>query len=272
MTAHKDGELSADARQGIGSVELAARVLFALEAAGGPLSLNQIASACDSQPNKIHRYLVSLVRSGLAAQSRSTAKYDLGPAMRRIGGEALRRSNDVTIASEYSARLSEETGHSVNLTVWSDAGPVVVRWDYGAHALSLSARVGATLPLLDSAAGQVFLAYLPTTMTATALAGNLEGRTTAQVEKLRTKVRKAGYGSSSGGVIAGLLSAAAPIFSASDALPLAIAIVFPRENLPTDEIENGKRMLISAARDASIELGLAPGSALLGHEGSGKGR
>ncbi|MHA7987407.1 IclR family transcriptional regulator [Rathayibacter sp. CAU 1779] len=253
-------EPDADARQGIGSVETAAKVLFVLEAAGGPLTLNQIAQRCGDQPSKIHRYLVSLGRTGLTSQSHATGKYDLGPAMRRLGGEALRRTNDVAIASEYTMRLSELTGQSVNLTVWSDGGPVIVRWDYGAHALSLSARVGATLPLLGSAAGQVFFAYLQRTITEQALAVDLGDRTRADVETLRADVRRLGYGTSVGGVIAGLYSLAAPVFSASDALPLAVTLVFPRENLDAGEIERGRTLLLQTAADITTELGGAADS------------
>ncbi|MFC8597118.1 hypothetical protein [Isoptericola sp. NPDC057191] len=124
-----------------------------------------------------------------ATQSRSTGKYDLGPATRRLGGEALRRTNEVAIASEHSVALSEATGHSVNLAVWTDSGPMIVRWDYGAHALSLTARVGASLPLLDSASGQVFFAHLPRTMTARALEASLAGRTRSEATAIAQAVR-----------------------------------------------------------------------------------
>ena len=53
----------------------------------------------------------------------------------------------------------------MSLTVWGDNGPVVVRWDHGAYALPINVRVGATMPLLPSAVGRVFLAYLPEAVT-----------------------------------------------------------------------------------------------------------
>lgn len=251
---HGDG--AAAPRQGVGSVEMAARVLFALEDGGGPLTLNQIAQRCSSQPSKIHRYLVSLGRVGLTTQSHATGKYDLGAATRRLGGEALRRTNEVAIASEHTARLSERTGHSVNLAVWTDEGPMIVRWDYGAHALSLSARVGAVLPLLDSASGQVFFAHLPRKMTKPALEASLGARTRAEADEIAATVRENRYGISSGGVIAGLLSYAAPVFTASDALPLAVAIVFPRLNLPPAEISRGRTLLLETTAAISRELGV----------------
>jgi DNA-binding IclR family transcriptional regulator len=249
-------------RQGIGSVEMAARVLFALEAAGGPLTLNQIAQGCDSQPSKVHRYLVSLGRVGLTTQSHATGKYDLGPATRRLGGEALRRTNEVAIASEHTALLSEATGHSVNLAVWADDGPMIVRWDYGAHALSLTARVGASLSLLDSASGQVFFAHLPRTMTARALRAGLGDRTRADADALAAAVHDRGYGMTSGGVIAGQLSFAAPVFTATDALPLVMTLVFPSTTVPAAEVARVRGLLLDAAASASRDLGVADAAAV----------
>ena len=40
------------------------------------MSLTNIAAACGMQPSKTHRYLVSLVRAGLIAQSPDSGLYD----------------------------------------------------------------------------------------------------------------------------------------------------------------------------------------------------
>ena len=53
---------------------------------------------------------------------------------------------------------------------WTENGPIIVRWDSGTHVLPLNVRIGSVLPLLDSAAGLMFLAHLPTAQTAAVLA------------------------------------------------------------------------------------------------------
>ncbi len=85
-------------------------VLQAMEEGLGPMSLSQIAAASGMQPNKAHRYLVSLARVGLVAQSPRSGRYDLGPAMRRLGIEALRRMDEVAVVSEYLPALRDRTG------------------------------------------------------------------------------------------------------------------------------------------------------------------
>ena len=249
-------------RQGIQSVEMAMKVLQALEAGGGPMSLSEIAERSGFQPNKAHRYLVSLVRSGLASQSPKTGRYDFGPSLRRLGAESLRRTNEVSVASDYMVSLRDACGHSVNLSVWGDDGPVVVRWDYGAHVLPFNVRVGATLPMLESSGGLVFLAYLPESMSAGAVKANRLKRassayTDADISRIRTEVQAAGYAVTSGGIIPGVSSIAAPIFSSVDSLPLAISVVFPAEIVDNGEMERVTSELLETTRTISRELGVS---------------
>jgi DNA-binding IclR family transcriptional regulator len=253
---------SATERQGIQSVELAMRVLQALEAGGGPMALSEIAERSGFQPNKAHRYLVSLVRSGLASQSPKTGRYDFGPALRRLGAESLRRTNEVSVASDYAMRLRDACGHSVNLAVWGEDGPIVVRWDYGAHVLPFNVRVGAKLPMLTSSGGLIFLAYLPEPMYAAAVTSDrarlkAEAYSDADIYRKRSEVLAAGYAVTSGGIIPGISSVSAPVFSSVDSLPLAMTVVFPAEEVDKDEMDRVTATLLETTRTISSELGVS---------------
>ena len=223
-----DAEDATDARQGIQSVELAMTVLRALEDGLGPMSLTQLAGASGMSASKVHRYLVSLGRVGLIAQSRNSGLYD----MRCLGMESLRRTDEVGLASEYLPGLRDRTGHAVNLAVWGDHGPVIVRWDYGSYALPITVRVGATLPLAGSSVGRVYLAHLPGTLTGPVLRGEREaGMLTtvsdAEIARITTAVLRDGVALTSGGVIPGVTSVAAPVFAAGESLPLVVALALP---------------------------------------------
>ncbi len=80
------------ARRGIRSVETGLRVLAALGATGGPSTLTSLGARVGLSPSQTHRYLQSLVAAGMAVQDAS-ARYDLGPAVIRIGVAALARMN-----------------------------------------------------------------------------------------------------------------------------------------------------------------------------------
>ena len=250
-------------QQGIQSIEVGARVLRALETGRGPLALSEVARRSDMHPAKVHRYLVSLVRVGLASRDGHSGRYDLGPAARRLGVEALRRTDAESIASAHVSRLRDETGHTVDVAVWSDAGPVIVRWDSGAHALPMTVRVGSVLPLLDSALGQVFLAHLPRVATAGALAAQQarhETRALSSAEQttLLEGVRRNGHASALNNMIYGMSALAAPVFGADGQLALVIGLAVPAWMLAEGDNPELVEALHATATAVSTELGHQP--------------
>ncbi len=258
-TVHDDKTNKAPTRQGIQSVEIAMTVLLTLERGGGPMSLTQLATASGMQPSKVHRYLVSLSRVGLVAQSPTTGQYDLGPSLRRLGATALGRFDEVSIAGDYLPQLRDRTSQAVNLAVWGDHGPVIVRWDYGTYALPITVRVGATLPLMTSSVGHVYLAYLPETLTKPVLraqqSANRDDIDTSRITDIVTAVRRSGFASTSGAVIPGIHSIAAPVFTTGDQLPLVVAIAVPEKLADETLLRSVTAALLETARAMSQDLG-----------------
>jgi hypothetical protein len=113
-------------QHGVQSIEVGMRVLTAIERGGGPMPLSRIAAGSGLAPSKTHRYLVSLQRTGLVSQEVGTGLYNLGPAARRLGVEALRRVDDVATASPHAAALRDRTGHTTALA-WSARTMATIR-------------------------------------------------------------------------------------------------------------------------------------------------
>jgi DNA-binding IclR family transcriptional regulator len=251
-------------RQGIQSVELAMTVLLALEQSAGPLSLTQIAALSGMAPSKVHRYLVSLGRVGLVSQTRSSGAYDFGPSLRRLGAEALRRMDEVGLASEYLPALRDTTGHAVNLAVWGDHGPVIVRWDYGAYPLPITVRVGATMPILASSLGRVYLAHLPSVVTEPVIRAQhpTVDRTRLsdeEIERIKAEVRRDGVAITYDAVIPGVSSVAAPVFTTGESLPLAVAVALPARFATPEVLREVAAHLLDTTKAMSAELGHRPG-------------
>lgn len=247
-------------QQGIKSIEIGARVLLALERGRGPLSLSEVAKASGLHPAKAHRYLTSLVRTGLASQEPSTGLYDLGPASRHLGVEALRRVDPVRLAQTRATELRDATGHTVSVSVWGEHGPTMVSWDTGAHLLPMVIRVGSILPLLDSAVGYVFLAHLPAAMTDEVLREQQERGATrtipaTEVEKLKEEIRERGYGRTRNQMIIGLAALSAPVFGADGQIALTIGIILPAQLMVEPEEGELARQLRAHAEAISRELG-----------------
>ena len=253
-------EVPDDGRQGIQSVEIAATVLEALERGLGPMRLTQSATVCARGPSKVHRYLVSLGRAGRVMRSPSSGLYDMGPTLRRMGMESLRRMDEVGVASEALPGLRDRTGHAVNLAVWGDHGPVIVRWNYGSHALPITVRIGATMPMLASSVGRVYLAHLPETLTGPVLRAQAEADSgvqpsAAELARICDTVRRDGFALTRGGVVPGVTSVAAPVFSDADSLPLVVSVAMPARQVDDTVLADVSAALLHTVGTLSAKLG-----------------
>lgn len=247
-------------RQGIQSVETGMQILNALADAGRPLSLSEVSKLAEMPPSKAHRYLVSFGRVGMTRQDSGTSLYDLGPALRRIGAEALRRTNEVQSASKHAIDLRDRSGHSVNVFVWGETGPTLVNWAYGAHAISITVRIGATLPLLSSSAGLIYLNTLPTSMVKNILDAEIEADPLARKRwenftETREEILRDGYAMVSDSILPGVSSLSAAAFAASDPVPMVLSLVTPKSSALGAEREKLGQLLIETTHRLSQELG-----------------
>ena len=148
-------------RLGIGSVETAAAILGALAEGGGQMPLGALADAAGMHRAKVHRYLISLTRTGLVAQPERNGAYSIGPSAISIGLAGLRRVDPIRIAYEALPELRDRVDETVFLAIWGDMGVTCIGLEESAHPVTLNIRVGSVLPFLSTAAGQVFAAYMP---------------------------------------------------------------------------------------------------------------
>lgn len=237
-------------------------VLLALEKGGAPMTLTQIGAHSGMAPSKAHRYLVSLCRVGLVVQSPTSGLYDLGPVMRRLGAEALRRMDEVGIASEHVCALRDRTRQTCGLHVWGENGPVLVRWESGDHLLPIVVRIGTTVPLATTSAGRVFLAYLPATLTDPILrAGRKSGQYDLIDEELRQikdEVRRTGVAVTTNALVPGMSVIAAPVFTTT--LPLTVIVSLPNSRANRAGIRALSAELLKTTATITAELGGVPAS------------
>jgi len=209
-------------------------VLQALADHGAAASLGQLANALGMGPSKVHRYLVSLVRVGFVAQKTPNGEYDLGPGIRMLGLIALARTDPYDVILDAAQKLRDETGYTVLVTVWGDAGVTIIRWLGGMHPTSIAFRLGSTLPLRHSATGRLFLAHLPESKTAQVLAteDSAEGseRNRRTLPAALARIRKSGVSISAGEILPGVMALSGPIFSAQSDLVAAITVLARKQS------------------------------------------
>jgi DNA-binding IclR family transcriptional regulator len=248
-------------RKGIASVETAFRVLSTLETAPAALPLKELAQAAGLTPSAAHHYLVSLVRIG-AVEQREDGRYGLGEFALRLGITALFRIDSLEAARQAMDRFRDAVDEAIFFSVWGNAGPTIVRWTESSHPVAVGFRIGNVMPVLRSATGNVFLAWLPPSVTApfvererATTGGEAEAADPDAIERLRDEVRRAGLARTEGGLTPTIGALAAPAFDIEGRLAGALTTLgwFGQIDLRA----NGAvaRALQAAASDLSRSLG-----------------
>jgi flavin reductase (DIM6/NTAB) family NADH-FMN oxidoreductase RutF/DNA-binding IclR family transcriptional regulator len=81
-------------------------------------------------------------------------------------GANIARLTAVRLATRALVDLSDELDETLGLGVWGNMGPTMVRWEDSSHPISEHLRTGLVLPVLASATGLAFAAWLPRETTA----------------------------------------------------------------------------------------------------------
>jgi DNA-binding IclR family transcriptional regulator len=251
-----------DDRLGIQSVEVAAGVLKALAAEGGAVPLRQLAAALAMPRAKVHRYLVSLRRAGLVAQDADGGQYRIGPAAVTIGLVGLRGLSPMRQISQALPALRDRVNETVTMAIWSESGPTIVAMEESDHIVTMNVRIGSVLPLLTTAIGRLFAAYLPEPMTRRLIAGERAKRRpgtppTAETAGLLAEIRNAGLSRVQGALLPGVDAIAAPVLDHRGMLLAAVCIVGRSEIMDGRATGPVVRALRDCVHDLSRQLGHA---------------
>ncbi|ASL43767.1 HTH-type transcriptional regulator YiaJ [Burkholderia sp. AD24] len=186
-------------RSGIQSIEVGFRLLDVLTHEPRAMMLRDLAQRAGMSPAKAHRYLVSFLRLGVVSQDPLSGRYELGGFALQLGLARLARVDGVKLARIALAELRDRLDLTVGIAVWGNQGPTMVHWMESSHPAKASLKLGDVMPLLSSATGLLFAAYLPDSKTAAMLereladarrAAHLGGpRTRDEVEQALAQVR-----------------------------------------------------------------------------------
>jgi DNA-binding IclR family transcriptional regulator len=268
-------------RAGIQSVEVGFELLNALSEAPGALMLRDLAAAAGMSAAKAHRYLVSFQRMGLVVQDPVSTRYDLGPAALRLGLASLSRIDAVKLARERVAALINETGHTLAIAVWGNQGPTMVHWIEAPQTVPVTLRLGDVMPLLTSATGRCFAAFMGSDGRDAQRIGPMVRDELARLKKLpRSGVplvdvphslqevqtllddtRRRGLARVVHSLLPGVGGFCAPVFDAQGRLALGLVVLGSVATLDTDWSGAPARALLQSARQLSTDLGHRPPTA-----------
>lgn len=222
---------------GVKSIDFACRLLEVLSRRDSS-ALKDLSDDTCTTPAKVHRYLSSLVRGGLVDRDPVTRRYALGPLAFQIGLRSMRAQDSLESAVKVQAVLRDRLDETTVLCVWSDQGPTVIHVEESSKPILMTIRVGAILPVLSTATGLVFAAYLPTALTQQLINVELlhrnrqasEVRSAKDVRTLLASVRRQGFAVNNENLMPGVCAFAIPMLDFSGQL-VAVLSVITREQL-----------------------------------------
>ena len=254
----------AKSQAGIQSVEVGFALLEALTRAPAAMMLRDLAQEAGMSAAKAHRYLVSYQRLGLVVQDVST-RYDLGPAALKLGLASLERLDAVQLARSRMDALMAEIGHTVAIAVWGNHGPVIVHWQEPARAVTVNLRLGDVMPLLGSATGRCFAAFMPPAQIKLLLNAEMAQLdkihrpgmpgNAAQAQAILEETRQQGIARVMDTLLPGINGLAAPVWDASGRICLALVSLGSSASFDASYDGGSAQLLRRYGQQLSRELG-----------------
>ncbi|MFL9889046.1 IclR family transcriptional regulator [Paraburkholderia agricolaris] len=254
----------ADSKGGVQALETGLSLLMAFTRLKGPQQLKTLAEASRMPAAKAHRYLVSLSRAGLVRQESEGSRYSLGLGALQIGLAAMSELDVIELGLAKLPDIRDDLCETVGLVIWSAEGPTYVRVLESNRPVSVNSKTGSVLPLLYSASGRVFLAYLPPRDTAELARKELRlgenpgggaALTAGEVEEVVRRTREVGLGIVRSGYFPGIAALSAPIMDFHGDLVAALTVLGPDSAL--DVSADGE--LATRLKAHALQLSLALG-------------
>ncbi|MDN8598296.1 helix-turn-helix domain-containing protein [Citrobacter sp. S2-9] len=148
----------AETSQGVNSVDIAVNILTFVASQNGQTRAIDIATGCNLSKSRLHKYLVSLCRTGMLYQNEK-GLYSLGTTTLQLAGnqvyerDPIRQLNDVLIA------FRDTYNRSTGVVVATNEGLVLKHYNRSFRNVDIDFLPNTPVPLDASSAGQVFMSY-----------------------------------------------------------------------------------------------------------------
>ena len=242
----------------IQSIDRAIRVLFALQGARR-MTLSELASRLELPPSTVHGIVRTLVAQGMVVQEHGFGRYQLGPAVLRLGNVYLDTLELRSKAIPWAEDLARRTGYSVRTGVLLLDDVVIIHHEPRPDGSRQMPEVGIVIPAHASALGKAILAFdddAASRMLAASALRSMTGETVTSPVELKEEladIGSTGLAREQEEAVLGECAIAGPVFDVSGAPVGAIGLVVPSANWPVDRTTSDA--VRDAARAISKELG-----------------
>jgi DNA-binding IclR family transcriptional regulator len=240
----------------IQSVDRAIRVLTALQGSRR-MALSELSTRLELPPSTVHGLLRTLVAHGLVVQERGSTRYQLGPAVLRLGNVYLDTIELRSKAVPWAEDVARRTGFAVRTAVLLLDDVVIIHHEPRPDGSRQMPEVGIVIPAHASALGKAILAFAGDDQRLLAEPlRSMTGETITSLPALRAdlaRVQETGVAEEDEEALLGECSVAAPVFDSHAGVVGAIGVVVPSAAWPVDQA--ARDAVREAARGISRELG-----------------
>jgi len=146
------------------SLERGLAILSAFDSERPLIGVSELSRELSLSRSTAHRYIATLAHLGYLQQDPDSKRYRLGPKVLDLGFSAINSMDVREISAPHLRRLSDETGHTVNLAILDGIDVVYIERcrtaQPGQREIDLNLHVGARLPAYCTAMGKAILAFV----------------------------------------------------------------------------------------------------------------
>lgn len=244
-------------------VQSVGRAISIMELLGrrGWSGVTEVANELDIHKSTAYRLLTTLRDRGLVEQDAATEKYRLGFGLVMLASSVTADLDIARCSRPVCERLAEQTRETATVAVLEGDDAIVIHQSNSRFSALSVDWSGRHTPLHATAAGKVFLFYMPEDQRLRILEKPLQRYTENTIldpavlqDQLRVG-RERGYWYTAEELEVGLNAIAAPIRAADGAVVAAVSVSGPAFRLPVDSIRSVAEIVKEAAAEISRCLG-----------------
>jgi len=261
MTAGTSGPSTTDGNAGRGpllSVVNSIRVLEAFTVVEPSLGVNEIARRVDLHKSTVSRILGTLHDADLVERDEASGRFQLGIGVIGLAGPLLAHLDVRRIAYPALEALTEATGETAALCLWSGHESIVVEQVPSPRQVKHTTPLGTRFAKSASASVKVFLAEQSEAEVARLLRQGLVESTPLGSDELRERlaqISKAGYAVNDGETDPEELSISAPVYDHRNSVVAAVLLSAPRSRMSSFLLDDHIQRVREMAERISARLG-----------------
>lgn len=144
--------------QGVNSVDIAVSILTFVASQNGQARAIDIATGCGLSKSRLHKYLVSLCRTGMLCQNEK-GLYSLGTTALQLAGTPTGTRNAINELNAMLVAFRDTFNHSTGVVVVSDNRLILKHYNRSFRNVDIDFLPNTQVPLHASAAGQIFMSF-----------------------------------------------------------------------------------------------------------------